>query len=232
VCTLLAFRAEYALWIAANRDERLDRPWQPPRLITTEPPVLAGLDLVAGGSWLAVNLQGGFAVGVTNARLGAGPGARSRGRLVLELAGRGSLVEAVALLAELDLGSYGPANLMLADADRVWLATNWPRPEIVEPDGAVVSLRNDPLSEPGGSTLWASELAGEVVREGRPSSSRLEQLLARHDGPDPLCRHGEGYGTVCSTVLRIDRGGTVAVAFAGGKPCQVPHLPVAVPSWR
>jgi uncharacterized protein with NRDE domain len=230
VCTLLAFRAAYALWIAANRNEKLDRPWKPPGLVMTEPPVVAGIDMIAGGSWLAVNLRGAFVVGVTNARLGAGVGVRSRGHLVLDLASQALLAEAVALLTELDLASYGPANLMIADADRVWLATNWPRPEVRESKEAVVCLRNDPLREPGRSTRWAAGLAEELADEGPPTTARLAALLARHDGPDPVCRHGDGYGTVCSTVLRIDRAGPVEMAFAAGKPCEVEHVGVALRS--
>ena len=56
--------------VAANRDEFFSRPaaplawWQP---ADGEPALLSGRDLVAGGTWLGVNLQGRFAM-VTNVR--------------------------------------------------------------------------------------------------------------------------------------------------------------------
>jgi len=233
VCTLLALRVAGTRWVAANRDEQLDRPWQPPGLLVADPPVLGGLDLVGLGSWLAVNREGGFVVGVTNALRGASPGVRSRGQLVLELAMERSLAEAVALLTELDLASDGPANLLLADRERVWLATNAPEPRLLASPDAVVALRNEPLDEAGASTRWAAGLAQTLILEGETSFAALESMLARHDGPDPICRHGQGYGTVCSSVLRLGPGGAAELAFAPGPPCREPFGAIAALSdWR
>jgi uncharacterized protein with NRDE domain len=232
VCTLLALRVSDGLWIAANRDEKLDRPWQPPQLLVPSPPVIGGRDLIGGGSWLAVNLDGGFVVAVTNARLGARPGDRSRGQLVVELAAEPSLVEAIALFTELDLTSYGPANLLLADHERTILATNTPQPRLEERSEAVLALRNEPLDAPGSSTGWAASLAGEVIRREPVTVETLAALLARHDGGDPLCRHGNGYGTVCASILRLGHDGALELSFAPGPPCTTGFAPVAFPSSR
>ncbi|MBB5936175.1 NRDE family protein [Streptomyces zagrosensis] len=43
-----------ALVLAAVRDEFLDRPWAPPRRHWPAPYLIGGLDLVSGGTWLAV----------------------------------------------------------------------------------------------------------------------------------------------------------------------------------
>lgn len=74
--------ADYALIIAANRDEFHARPttaahWWPED-------VLAGQDLVAGGTWFGVQRSGRVAL-LTNYRDGASrdPAARSRGELVV-----------------------------------------------------------------------------------------------------------------------------------------------------
>jgi uncharacterized protein with NRDE domain len=236
VCILLAIRRDAGggeLWVAANRDERLDRPWQPPGLLNPDPPVFGGRDLVGGGSWLAVNLREGFVVGVTNARLGAPPAERSRGRLVVDVVTEGTLADAVALLSELELSRYGPFNLLLADTRDCWLATNAPGARIERADADVVAIGNDPLGAPGERVVAAAERAAAVA--GSPDADlerSLRTLLADHEGADPLCRHGDRYGTVCSTVLALEPGRIVRYAFAPGPPCTTPFAALVTPDTR
>jgi uncharacterized protein with NRDE domain len=236
VCILLAVRRSHPageLWVAANRDERLDRPWQPPRLLTPDPPVFGGRDLVSGGSWLAVNLEAGFLVGVTNARRGAPPAERSRGQLVLDLAAERSTAEALALLSELDLARYGDFNLLLADGHECWLATNTPAARIEAGESGVVAIGNDPLEEPGERVLAAAARASSVAQSNASTlAGALQQLLADHEGPDPLCRHGERYGTVCSSIIVLENGAVSSYLFAPGPPCTTPFGDVAVPRPR
>src|SRR6266536_3537682 len=58
----------YPLIIAANRDEHYDRPSAPPALLNTQPKIIAGRDLRAGGTWLGVN-ETGLIAGILNRRL-------------------------------------------------------------------------------------------------------------------------------------------------------------------
>lgn len=52
---------DWPLLMAANRDERLDRPWLPPgRHWPDQPSVTGGQDQVAGGSWLTLNDAGSW----------------------------------------------------------------------------------------------------------------------------------------------------------------------------
>ncbi len=227
MCILLALAAGPGeLTIAANRDERLDRPWQPPQLLSAHPPVFGGRDLAGGGSWLALNLEAGFVVAVTNARLGAAPRERSRGTLVLDAASERSLADAVALVAELDLGRYGAFNLLLADASARWLATNEPAAAIEQAeDAAVIAIGNTPLTEPGDRVAMAALRALQAAaRAGEERREALRTLLADHDGADPLCRHGERYGTVCSSLVELRGRDVVAYRFAPGPPCTTPFL--------
>jgi uncharacterized protein with NRDE domain len=234
MCILLGIRRPRdggELWVAANRDESLNRPWRPPRLLVHDPPVFGARDMVGGGSWLVVNLHGGFVVGVTNARLGAPPAERSRGRLVVDLAAERTLADAVALLSELELSHYGEFNLLLTDARDCWLATNAPTVRIEAGGGSVVAIGNDPVTEPGERVVAAARQAqflaslpdGELTRS-------LQELLAEHEGTDPLCRHGEGYGTVCSTILLLRGGAVSRYLFAPGPPCTTPFAHVRVPA--
>jgi uncharacterized protein with NRDE domain len=236
VCILLAIRrpvSDGELWIAANRDERLDRPWQPPQLLVPDPLVFGGLDLVGGGSWLAVNLRAGFVVGVTNARLGTPPAERSRGRLVVNLAAERTLADAVALLSEVELSRYGAFNLLLADARVCWLATNTPVASIKAGEESVVAIGNDLLAEPGERVVVAAQRGTLLARLSDEELGRsLPILLADHEGPDPLCRHGDGYGTVCATILVV-RGTTLtSYCFAPGPPCTMGFAELPLPERR
>ncbi|XP_078492164.1 transport and Golgi organization 2 homolog [Ciona intestinalis] len=56
--------AKHKLIIAANRDEKFNRPTQPAGFLVDNPNILCGLDLqpdVKGGTWFGVNKQGKFA---------------------------------------------------------------------------------------------------------------------------------------------------------------------------
>src|SRR5215470_20330004 len=89
MCTLVILRRpdnEWPLVIGANRDEMIDRPALPPsRHWPDRPEVVAGLDRLAGGSWLGLN-DWGVAAAILNRHgsLGPSPDQRSRGELVLE----------------------------------------------------------------------------------------------------------------------------------------------------
>ena len=233
MCILLAVRGPRdggRLWLAANRDESLSRPWRAPEILVADPPVFGGRDVIGGGSWLAVNLDAGFVVGVTNARLGARPAERSRGALVVDVARERNIADAAALVAELDLGRYGLFNLLIADGRECWLATNAPTPRIEAAEGGVTAIGNDPLVEPGARVTAARErarfLSGLPERE---LADGLAALLAEHEGPDPLCRHGDTYGTVCSTILALEGGAVRTDLFAPGPPCTTPFNPIAPP---
>ncbi len=220
MCLLVVLRRRGELVLGANRDERLDRKWEPPALLVPDPPVFGGRDAAAGGSWLAVNLAAPFAVAVTNARLGALPGERSRGELVVDAAMEASLPAAVALLGELDLTRYGPFNLLLADAEAAYLATNWPLPRVALADGDLVAIGNDRLDDPGPRTRIAALQARELAALGDTALQKeLVRLLSDHSGADPFCRHSERYGTVCATLLRLSAAGVSSYRFAPGPPC-------------
>lgn len=222
MCVLVALRhaSEPLLVVAANRDERIDRPWTTPALLESDPPIFAGRDLVGGGTWLAVNLAAPMIVGVSNARLGAPAGERSRGELVTALARERSLAEAVALAVELDLGRYGPFNLLIADAQATWCATNVPEPLIRRQDAVAFVIANDPLDAPGERVREATRRAAAFAGEA-PASARvgLQTLLAEHRGSDPLCRHGQGYGTLCSALVEVGTRRALSYSFAAGPPC-------------
>src|ERR1041385_2184252 len=127
MCTLVILRRPEHDWpviIGANRDEMIDRPALPPaRHWPDRAEVLAGMDQLAGGSWLGVN-DWGVAAAVLNRHGSLGPaaGPRSRGELGLEALDHADAVAAATALADLDPGSYRSFNLIVADnRDAFWL---------------------------------------------------------------------------------------------------------------
>lgn len=127
MCTVVILRRPEHRWpviIGANRDEMIDRPWEAPaRHWPDRPEVVAGLDVLAGGSWLGIN-DWGVAAAVLNrtGSLGPAAGRRSRGELVLEALDHADAVAAAEALSHLDPDSYRTFNLIVADErDGFWL---------------------------------------------------------------------------------------------------------------
>src|SRR6267378_1705049 len=127
MCTLAILRRpgdEWPVVIGANRDEMIDRSALPPgRHWPDRPEVIAGLDQLAGGSWLGLN-DWGVAAAVLNRHgsLGPAPGQRSRGELVLEALDHADAVSAASALSHLDPAAYRTFNLIVADnRDAFWL---------------------------------------------------------------------------------------------------------------
>lgn len=126
MCTVVFLRRpghDWPLIIAANRDERVERPWRPPARHWPDRDVVAGLDELAGGTWLGIN-DHGVVAGVLNrpGTLGPATGLRSRGELPLEALDHADAVAAVAALARLDARAWRPFNMFVADnRDAFWI---------------------------------------------------------------------------------------------------------------
>ncbi len=128
MCTLaLYFRQfeNYPLVIAANRDERFSRAAAAPQIWPTDPKIVAGKDLAAGGTWLGVNARG-IAAGIVNrrAQIEASATPRSRGLLCLDMLEAASIPEAQAALPYEDAGRYQAFLLLVASAESAFAAYN------------------------------------------------------------------------------------------------------------
>ncbi len=125
MCTLVLLHRpdhDWPLLLAANRDELAGRPARPPgRHWPDRAEVRAGLDELAGGSWLGVN-DSGVVAAVLNrtGTLGPADGKRSRGELVLEALDHREAAAAAEALVDLDPRAYRPFNLVIADRDGVF----------------------------------------------------------------------------------------------------------------
>ena len=113
----------FPLVVAANRDEFHDRPSREAGPWPASPGVLGGLDLEAGGTWLAVAEPGRQVAAVTNVREpGVPKGRLSRGFLPRDFLLGGQSPAAFA--AAVDGPAHSGFNLLLADADALWYCSN------------------------------------------------------------------------------------------------------------
>jgi hypothetical protein len=129
MCTIVILNRPDNAWpilIAANRDERLDRPWLFPAAHWPDrPDIVAGQDELAGGSWLGLNASGVVAAVLNReGTLGPEAGKRSRGELVLDALDYPDALDAAEALSALDSRAYRPFNLVVADNRDAFLLTH------------------------------------------------------------------------------------------------------------
>ena len=233
MCTLIvAVRVfdDVDLLVAANRDERLDRPSEPPDLLTDKPiPVIAPLDAVAGGTWLGLNATGLFA-GITN-RFGVppDPALPSRGLLVFEALEAATPARAARHLAGLDPAGHNQFHLLLADRRDAWLVFHDGQAVNTRPLGPGIHVLTERSlgAAAGGREAWLSARLARWARGPAPSDAALAELLSFHDPEDPFdgtCVHADwlGYGTRSTTLISL--GASLAAGrllFSQGPPCRV-----------
>jgi uncharacterized protein with NRDE domain len=210
---------QYPLIVAANRDEHYDRPSAAPNLWSTEPEIMAGKDLLAGGTWLGVNERGVLA-GILNRRLPNDQSkpvhARSRGLFCLDLLHRSSAAEARQLTQRQD-ESYQPFTVLCADADEAWMAYNTDREVRTQrlADGLHVLSNTADFNIRSAKIDRAYARFAEVASDSMQSSQSatemvcsLRNVLADHalgsgsqDPREAICVHGDTSGTVSSTII-------------------------------
>ncbi len=251
MCTFVMLRRpgnDWPVLIAANRDEMIKRPWKEPgRHWLDRPEVVAGLDVLAGGSWLGVN-DHGVVAGILNRQgsLGPSPGQRSRGELVLEALDHVDAQDAADALSALDPAAYRTFNLIIADnRDAFWLRH-------ADPTGTLpVTVKPLPV---GLSMIASGDLDDDTTRikHYRPLFASLtppdpetgnwmnwEQLLVDEnydpgDGQRGAMKFdtGTGFATVSSTIVAlpsIEHPETKArIRFAGHHPEAVPFHDIKV----
>jgi uncharacterized protein with NRDE domain len=157
VCTLAVYRGvspRYPLIVVANRDEFLGRASVPPSLWPDDPRIVAGRDLVAGGTWLGCRVDGsGRVAGLLNRRPSAnlpasGPGERSRGLLCLETLAASSIDSALAGLDDSEVARYGGFNLFVADLEGATVVDNGDGARRVKLEPGLSVLTNLDVNDP------------------------------------------------------------------------------------
>jgi uncharacterized protein with NRDE domain len=228
---LFAYRyhPRYPLIVAANRDEFYDRPAAPASFWETAPPILAGRDLLCGGTWFGITGEGRFAA-VVNYR---DPDSRkidapSRGNLVTEFllshAPPGEFLDMV----KKNAGLYSGFTLLFGDPGHLFCFSNQGETSpLVQP--GIHGLSNHLLDTPWPKVVRGKDQLKQLLSDDKePAVEDLFDLLTDrslpedHHLPDtgvglekerllaPLFICGTGYGTRSSTVLTIGQDGAVS----------------------
>jgi len=218
----------YRLVVAANRDEFHERPAAPLAKWPGPQDVLAGRDLRAQGTWLGLNRRRHFGV-ITNFRdlQPPRPDAPSRGALIPEyLQGDAGAEEFLGRL-EPEASRYSGFNLLLADGDSLWYASNRAERFARRLSPGVYGLSNEFLDTPWPKLrrvrrrfdAWLSDPASGsasglfALLDDRATASAEEELPQTGLTPEwerllssPFVLHPD-YGTRCSTVLLLEPSG-------------------------
>jgi uncharacterized protein with NRDE domain len=250
VCTILVLhrvRADFPLALVANRDEFYARPTAP--ATRWESGIVAGIDQVAGGTWLGVSDRALF-VAITNQRdeTSPDPARLSRGAIVEQALRRGSMAEIDAFVAGLDGSAYNPFNLMWGDGRELRVAYGRrasPRCEVLDVSPGVHVLPSDVLDAPHlpkvrwlkeGAAALASVPLDELISglgalaggHRKPDevveSARFDKELLRELGAP--CVHTVAYGTRSSSIVVLAPGDVVRYLYADGPPCRTPYADV------
>jgi uncharacterized protein with NRDE domain len=224
----------FPLVVAANRDEFFERPAAPLDWWGA-PPVLAGRDLQAGGTWLGLSAAGRLAM-LTNIRR---PGSQreqapSRGAIVPMWLQREQSADA--FCAQLADAGHNPFNCIAADfvhAECFHASSDRPAPRRLA--AGLYGVSNALLDTPWPKVLQLKvRLHDALVRAGSAQELAVSMFAAltdrepapAHRLPDtgvgaewerllsPAFIHApqRGYGTRCSTVLITERANGRAVS--------------------
>ena len=228
---IFAHRADpaYPLVLAANRDEFFGRAtahaqfWQP-----DYPHILAGRDLVAGGTWLGISRTGRFAA-VTNIRDPSQPErkARSRGELTLNFLNSKESAQQYCEGLREHFDEFAGFNLLVSDGETLCYVNNFEN-LLEELRPGVYGLSNGLLNSPWPKVERGRECLQQLIQADSPlpTDSLINMMRDRQRAQDsnlpatgiPLQLERElsatfisnerrEYGTRCSTALLMQAGG-------------------------
>ena len=226
----------YPLVVAANRDEFYARPTAPAEFWGERPDLLAGRDLLGGGTWLGITRSGRFAA-VTNYRE---PGesrseAPSRGQLVTGYLRSGAPPLDYLQKISRRGADYNGFNLIAGSpGSMAWYSNRGGDPR--ELDSGVYGVSNHLLDTPWPKVERGKAGVTAILGDGEPDPEVLlgilaDRTLAGDDAlPDtgvgrdlertlsPMFISSDNYGTRSSTVLTVDTRGRVRFAERSYEP--------------
>jgi uncharacterized protein with NRDE domain len=225
---VIAFRctAGVPLVVGANREEAYARGGTEPALREGPIPFVAGLDPVAGGTWLGVNAAG-VLVAVTNRpKSSLPPKPRSRGLLVRDLLASESAGVAVQMAARgLEGGAYAGCNVLCADQSQASVihAGDWLRVRPLPP-GLHVITTGDVDDDRDPRIRYALEwFAQERLSSDTVLLAAMPEFLSYSGPPVPISFDGTERGTVSATIIAL-RGSLAdsTLLHAQGSPARTP----------
>jgi uncharacterized protein with NRDE domain len=227
MCTLVTLCRPGEGWpllVAANRDERLDRAWDPPgHYWPAQPDILAGRDHAGGGTWMGINRAGVMAAVLNRpGSLGPAPGKRSRGELPLLALAHGTAAAAAAAIAARDGGAYRGFNLIVADrAEAIFLRGDGHgaiAARALSPGlHMVTAMDPDDLASPRTARHLPRFAAAPPPRPEADDWAGWAALLADRSGPagsELNVPPRGGFGTVCASLVGLSADGAARWLFA------------------
>jgi uncharacterized protein with NRDE domain len=214
--------------VGANREEYYRRGGEPPRLLEGPIAAVAGIDPVAGGTWLGINAQS-VLVAVTNRRKSEGPARpRSRGLLTRELLACPSAAAAVeCAIRALERNEYDGCNYLCADAERAVVieSGDWLRVRPLPPGLHVLTNRD--VNDASDARL--NHALAWLGRRHYETADQCVQALGQLCGqtePEhpPMCFRDKDRGTVSSSIVAL-RGSLSRSLYlhAQGPPDRTPY---------
>ena len=194
---------KWRIILAGNRDEFHARASAPlARWEGADTHIIAGRDLVSGGTWLGVSESGRIAV-VTNIRTGAppDPARASRGDLVTDyLRGKGAPDVAT-------LDCFNAFSLITIGPEGAALTANRPLPMTAPIAAGIQGLSNGLPNEDWPRKSRLLEAFSDVISSADNLPDRMLDLLASESIDDSIFIRDAGYGTRCSTLVLVDYNG-------------------------
>lgn len=203
VALALDAHPKWRIILAGNRDEFHARPSAPlARWEGADSHIIAGRDLVSGGTWLGVSEQGRIAV-VTNIRTGnpPDPAKASRGDLVIDYL-RGRSVPALETLDH-----FNAFSLITIGPESAILTANRPSPMAEPITSGIQGLSNGLPNEDWPRKSRLLEAFKEVIHSANDLPDAMLSLLGSESIDDSIFIRSDIYGTRCSTVVLVDYEG-------------------------
>lgn len=246
---LLAFHVGFSpklpLLLAANREEAYARPSYPPEHIHDSPPVMCGIDALAGGTWLGVNAAG-IVVAVTNRpHVAAGDHPRSRGLLCRDLLRHPSAKSAAEqAMQELASANYNGVNFLIIDSDHAIVVHGGAQLELLELSSGLHLLTNGDVNDvedarQARAKLMFRQLGYESAAEFVVAAKQV--CADTGDIPDiqqdvsaaaniPIVIRGEHRGTVSSSIITLGASSEdCRYLFAPGSPDSTDYMDLSDP---
>jgi hypothetical protein len=216
--------------VAANREERFDRPTQYPKIQPGTPRMVCGIDRKANGTWLGVNQHSLFCAVLNRPKKRVPLEPRSRGLLCREMLDMRNAREAVEFAKkELAAGIYDGANFVCADpryaavvygGDTVETAEITPGLHVIT-NGKMDDLR-DERHELVRRMLTLHTLDSAVTFLA--VASRTFSRKPDSSGRRGVVILGKEYSTVSSTLLALSRKIPHSIMqYSPGPPCDHPY---------
>ncbi|HWL27957.1 MAG TPA: NRDE family protein [Burkholderiaceae bacterium] len=224
----IAAHPEWPLFIAANRDEFHARKTLPAAPWPDHPDLIAGIDCVAGGTWLGITRQGRYAL-LTNFRDPASliPDAPSRGHLASDYLTHDTGPRDYANQVHEAGSRYNGFNLILGDTETAWYVGNRTAqnaPQELAPGRYIISnhLLNTPWPKaerlrqalddyPFGALEQSLAPLFAILQDQTPAQEdALPSTGITRERERPLSSPfivSPEYGTRCSTIIAIHGSG-------------------------